>query len=85
MAFFLLCRQQNMEQYQQHPAFGSHVDYVCSPSSSPSYLLIFLSSGPQVPTFMDYLDISPSIDARAYSNGMSLLLKKSEPDRTLNR
>jgi hypothetical protein len=62
---FICLPGENMEQYQQHPAFGSHVDYV--------------------PTFMDYLDISPSIDARAYSNGMSLLLKKSEPDRTLNR
>jgi len=38
-----------------------------------------------VPTFMDYLDVSPPLDPKTYTNGMSLLIKKDEPDRTAHR
>jgi membrane-anchored protein YejM (alkaline phosphatase superfamily) len=38
-----------------------------------------------VPTFMDYLDLNPPIDPKAYSNGKSLLIKKDQPDWTADR
>jgi hypothetical protein len=34
---------------------------------------------------MDYLDLNPPIDPKAYSNGKSLLIKKDQPDWTADR
>jgi len=39
----------------------------------------------QVPTFMHYLNLSPPVDEELYSNGMSLLIEKGQPDPTLVR
>ncbi len=34
---------------------------------------------------MDYLDLNPPIDPKAYSDGKSLLIKKDQPDWTADR
>jgi len=63
--------------------------YICTPGDQKIQdyhpVIGFSSHVDYIPTFMDYLDVHPPLDPASYSNGISLLIKKSEADHSLAR
>jgi len=64
--------------------------FVCMPGAEQQIqnyhpVVAFSSHVDYVPTFMDYLDLHPPVDPRSYSNGISLLIKKTEADHSGDR